>query len=278
MKHSKFRAVVGNIITKVKPLNILRRQDCLIRCPQLSDHERNLPPICWCTLHIYHGATEPHSQKRRLSIAQTLRGFSTSPSGMTLFCPALTWLGPHPCYHLYPHHIILYPFTSLLSLPLPQPNILPFSPFPAFDSVSLSVAHTNNSKGSPNSPTTPSSPASCSAHSASAFPCVHQVPPATFAVSVFVHCASPIHVQMHCDNSYPTAHFPGRSTLLFPSPPLREAPSHTHLNSRFWWAPLSCQSGSLPWFTRGIHNKVTSDLCVHQSFVHAGHNPMWVFL
>lgn len=44
MKHSKFRAVVGTIITKVKPLNILRRQDCLIRCPQLSDHERNLPP------------------------------------------------------------------------------------------------------------------------------------------------------------------------------------------------------------------------------------------
>lgn len=71
--------------------------------------------------------------------------------------------------------IILSPFTPLLSLPLPQPNILPFSPLPAFDSVSLSVIHTNSSKGSPNSPTTPSSHASCSAHSASTFPCVHQV-------------------------------------------------------------------------------------------------------
>lgn len=85
--------------------------------------------------------------------------------------------------------IIPGPFTPLLSLQSPQPNALPFPALPAFDSVLLSVPNTNSSKGSPNPPATLSSHASCSAHSASAFPCVHQVPPATFPVNVFVHCA-----------------------------------------------------------------------------------------
>lgn len=131
MKHSRFRAVAGNIITKVKPLNILRRWDCFIRCPQLNDHKRYPPlsvdvPFTSIMEPLSQTAkgTAVHCTNSQRLLRVSLWNDSILPRAYMTWCPSL--LSPSSPSSSLAHSLPCSPCNrrnptsspSLLSLPL----------------------------------------------------------------------------------------------------------------------------------------------------------------